>query len=347
MSSLRVLYLSPWMRPLARVYSESLLNAGAEVLLVTSDRHPESDAARPYELVLNPRMKTLSTWREFARAEVLARRFAPNVVVAEIVRDPRWMAFGVGVPRVHLVHDDKVHDDFDLWRPWEGPVFSRWLRRSAATVAFSQYVGTAIGADAVVPLTSDLDETRVALPPIVPAEGRRDFIVLGRMYDYKNLDVCMQAWKEHTSGSGWRGDNLVLIGDGEWSGAIPEHVIWHRKEFRYRDVLAQCAQAKGSVAHYRQPSQSGVQVLSMQLGVTPIVSTMGALPEFQAPGTKPIPIDDVDGLARAFDSLADPVRAAESGASCREHYVRNYSAAVSARELRRVLLQVSQDPRRR
>src|SRR5437660_12371090 len=31
-------------------------------------------------------------------------------------------------------------------------------------------------------------------------------------------------------------------------------------------------------------SQSGVQVLSMQLGVMPIVSTVGGLPEYQPPG---------------------------------------------------------------
>ncbi len=339
--SLRVLYLSPSLRSLARIYSESLVNKGAEVLLVTTDKHPESDAARPYELVLDTRPGTLRTWPEFARATRRVSKFEANVVVAEIVRDPRWMAFGIGVPRVQMVHDDRCHDDHDQWRRWEGPVFSQWLRRSAAVVAFSQFVGRAIGASAVVPLTSDLDETRITLPPLASAANRRNFIVIGRMYPYKNLDVCMEAWEIHTSGSGWRGDSLMLIGDGEWRGALPEHVVWRRTAFRYSDVLAEFARAKGSVVHYRQPSQSGVQVISMQLGVTPIVSTMGALPEFQPPVAKPIGIDDVHGLASAFDSLADPVQAAASGAACREHYVRRYSAAVSARELHRVLKQVA------
>ena len=52
MNSRRVLWLSPWMRPLARVQAEALRQRGVDVLLVTSDRHPESDAARDYELVL-------------------------------------------------------------------------------------------------------------------------------------------------------------------------------------------------------------------------------------------------------------------------------------------------------
>lgn len=342
--SLQILYLSPWLRPLARIYAEELLNAGAEVLLVTSARHPESDAARPYELVLDTRMKTLRSWPQFVRGAMSARQFAPNVVVAEIVRDPRWMTLAPGVPRVQLVHDDQVRDEFDVWRRWEPAVFSRWQERSTSTIAFSHYVARAIGASDVVPLTSDLDERRVRLPALVAAADRRNFVSVGRMYAYKNLDVCMEAWRMHASGSHWRGDDLVLIGDGEWRGSIPDHVVWHRRRFRYSDVLPDIARAKASLVHYRQPSQSGVQVLSMQLGVTPIVSPKGALPEFQPPAETPIDIDDVDGLAKAFDSLADPIRAAESGAASRDHYVRHYSAGVSARELQRILGAIASSP---
>lgn len=337
---LRVLYLSPWMRPLARIYSESLLDAGVEVLLVTSDSHPESDSPRPYELVLDTSLRTLRTWPAFARATQVIRRFAPDVVVAEIVRDPRWIGFAPGVPRVQLVHDDQIRDN-DVWKWWEGPIFSPWVRHSAAVVALSRYVARAIGASAVVPLTSDLDEKRTLLPPLVPEADRRNFVAIGRLSPYKNLDVCMEAWDLHAKGSGWRGDNLVLIGGGEWRGAIPDHVEWRQGRFRYSDVLDEFARAKGSVVHYRHPSQSGVQVLSMQLGVTPIVSTMGALPEFQPPGCEPIGVDDVDGLAKAFDSLADPLLAGASGIACREHYLRNYSAAISSHELHRVLLMVA------
>ena len=60
--STRVLWLSPWMRPLARVQAEALRRRGADVLLVTTDLHPESDAARDYELVLDPRFRTPATW---------------------------------------------------------------------------------------------------------------------------------------------------------------------------------------------------------------------------------------------------------------------------------------------
>ena len=262
-------------------------------------------------------------------------RFAPDVVVAELVRDPRWLAFATGVPRVEIVHDDRPHDASELRPRWERALFGWWANRAVCSVAFSRYVAEAVGACAIVPLTSDLDESQV--PEYVPAAQRRDMVLVGRLNGYKNIDVCLQAWQSHTSGAGWRGDNLIMVGEGEWRNPLPEHVVWNPGQFQYADVLPLLSRAKASVVHYRRASQSGVQVLSMQLGVTPIVSTEGALPEFQPPGEKPIGVDDVDGLARAFDSLADPQQAATRGAASLEHYRREYSAAVSASALLDIL----------
>ncbi|WP_458317377.1 glycosyltransferase family 4 protein [Mycolicibacterium brisbanense] len=341
MTGLRVLWLSPWMRPLARIYAEALQDTGAEVLLVTSDQHPSSDAARPYELVLEPRPKTLRTWPQAARAARQVWEFAPDVVVCELVRDPRWLAFAPGVPRVDLIHDDRPHDAGEMRPAWERMLFDR-RARTARRVAFSRYVADAVGAAEVVPLTSDLADREA--PAIVGADGRRDFVLFGRLNGYKNIDVCLQAWREHTAGNRWAGDDLVLIGDGEWHGELPEHVVWHRGSFRYQDVLPVLARAKGSIVHYRRASQSGVQVLAMQLGVTPIVSGAGALPEFQPVGEGPIDADDVDALSRAFDALADPEQAAIRGSAARDHYRRTYSASVSAQALLGVLSRTAARP---
>ena len=84
-------------------------------------------------------------------------------------------------------------------------------------------------------------------------------------------------------------------------------------QYRYSDVVTTLAAAKGSVVHYRRASQSGVQSLSMQLGVMPIVSTAGAPARIPAAGLPPIGIDDAAGLAAAFDLLADPSVAAQYG----------------------------------
>lgn len=334
MSGLRVLWLSPWMRPLARVHAEALIDAGADVVLVTSDQHPSSSEALPYELVLDPRPKATGTWPAHARAIRQVRRFRPDIVVSELVRDPRWLAFAPRAPRVELIHDDRPHDAGEARPIWERALFDR-RARSAHRVAFSRYVANSVGATDVVPLTSDLDEREV--PGFVTAPQRRDFVLLGRLNGYKNVDVCLRAWSAHAAGSGWRGDRLILVGDGEWSGSLPEHVVWRRGAFRYADVLPILAHAKGSVVHYRRASQSGVQVLSMQLGVTPVVSPVGALPEFLPPGCAPVEVDDMTGLAAVFDALADPDLAVSRGAAARRHYESVFSANASAAVLLDVL----------
>jgi hypothetical protein len=57
---LRAVWLSPEMRPLARVQAEALRERGVDVLLVTTDRHPESELARDYEMVLDLRFRSAS-----------------------------------------------------------------------------------------------------------------------------------------------------------------------------------------------------------------------------------------------------------------------------------------------
>lgn len=330
MKSPRILWLSPWLRPLARVQVEALRRHGADVLLVTSDQHPESDAARDYELVLDPRFRTAATWRPSFAAWRRIRQYRPDVVVTELVRDPRWIALAGRVPRIQLVHDDRPHDAAEQRPSYELEVFDRWGARSAATVTYSHYVAARVTTRRdvagtpvhVLPLTSDLDP--MAVPQHV--EHRRDFVMIGRLNPYKNLDVVLRAWQQHIDGNGWRGDKLVLIGDGSIDPArLPAHTEWRSGRYRYADVVDTLAAAKGSVAHYRRASQSGVQVLSMQLGVMPIVSDRGGLPEYQPPECRPVRADDIAALAATFDELADPAVAARLGAVAARHYAQRFA----------------------
>nr|BBX80863.1 hypothetical protein MFLOJ_46500 [Mycobacterium florentinum] len=327
--------------------SEALIRHGAEVLLVTSDQHPESDAARDYELVLDPRFKTAATWLPTLKAWRQIRAFRPDVVIAELVRDPRWIALAGRVPRIQVVHDDRPHDPDEQRPAYETAVFDRWGARSAATITYSNFVATAVANNRdvagtpvhVVPLASDVDLPRI--PPFVGPEARRDFVLFGRLNPYKNVDVVLAAWQRHVVGGGWRGDNLVLIGNGSLdAAALPKHVRWRTGSFRYADVIPTLAAAKGSVSHYRRASQSGVQVLSMQLGVMPIVSTAGALPEYQPPGCTPIDVDDVAGLAAAFDLLADPAVAARLGAEAARYYEQRCAVDIVAERFLDVIAEV-------
>jgi glycosyltransferase involved in cell wall biosynthesis len=350
-NSPRILWLSPWLRPLARVQAEALRRRGSDVLLVTSDQHPESDAARDYELVLDPRFRTAATWPASLTAWRRIRDYRSDVVITELVRDPRWIALAGRAPRIQLVHDDRPHDAAEQRPSYELAVFDRWGAGSAATVTYSDYVAAGVTGRPdvagmpvhVLPLTSDLDPNLVSEP--VGAEGRRDFVMIGRLNPYKNLDVVLQAWQRHVDGSGWRGDNLVLIGDGSIDDdCLPRHTQWRSGRYRYADVLTTLAAAKGSVAHYRRASQSGVQVLSMQLGVMPIVSDIGGLPEYQAPDCPPVGVDDIAGLAAAFDELADPARAARHGAAAAGHYRKRFAADHAASRLLDVVNEVRRPP---
>jgi glycosyltransferase involved in cell wall biosynthesis len=346
-NSPRVLWFSPWTRPAVRVQSEALLRHGADVLLVTSDRHPESDAARDYELVLEPRFRAAATWPPALAAWRRIRKYRPDVVIAEQVRDPRWIALAGRTPRIQVVHDDRPHDPVEQRPSYEHAVLDRWGARSAATITYSDFVAKAVATRRdvagmplhVVPLASDLDLDRI--PPFVGPEGRHDFVMFGRLNPYKNVDVVLEAWRRHLVGGGWRGDNLVLIGGGALDAdALPEHTRWVHGSYRYSDVVTTLAAAKGSVVHYRRASQSGVQSLSMQLGVMPIVSTAGALPEYQPPGCSPIGIDDAAGLAAAFDLLADPSVAVQCGAQATRHYARRCAVDLVAERFLEVIAEV-------
>ena len=101
------------------------------------------------------------------------------------------------------------------------------------------------------------------------------------------------------------------------------------------------AAAKGSVAHYRGASQSGVQMLSMHLGVMPIVSSVGGLPEYQPPVFPPVGVDDVAHLAAAFDELSDPLTATLRGAAAARHYTESFAVDRAVDGLLSVLTEVS------
>ncbi len=335
------------MRPLARVQAEALYRRGAEVLLVTSNQLPESDTARDYELVLDPRFRATASWPATLAGWRRIRQFRPHVVLAELVRDPRWILLAGKAPRIQLVHGDFA-DETAKHRPvCERAVLGRWGAGSAATVTYSNFAATAVAARRdvrgtriyVVPRTSDLDAALV--PPLVGADGRHDFVMIGRLNPDNNIDVVLEGWQRHLSSGGWRGDELVLIGDGPLViRSLPAFVRWRSGKYRHSDVVTTLAHAKGSIVHYRCASETGVQVLSMQLGVMPVVSTVDGLPEYQPPNYPPIGVDDSAALAAAFDELADPFTATLRGAAAARHYQQRFAADGAADRLLDVISEV-------
>jgi glycosyltransferase involved in cell wall biosynthesis len=329
------------MRTLARVHVEALQDAGHECVLVTSDQHYEKVSARPYERVLDPRLKDLRTFGPLMRTVQEARDWRPHVVVVELVWDPRWTMFARLAPTVHLIHDDQPHDRTEIRPGWQRRMFNRFSRRATRVVAFSEYVAKRLPYPAsVVPLTSDVAEVDLPELPL----GRHDFVLYGRMAPYKNVPVALRAWERHLLSGQHKGDRLILLGDGPLDVSeqdLPPHCEWRRERYSYSDVLPIVARAKGSLSHYRYATQSGVQLLSMQLGVTPIISDSGGLPEFQPPGEPALDVNDVEGLAAVFNELADPDTAQRRGDASRKHFEREFTAALAAERLADVLAQAA------
>jgi glycosyltransferase involved in cell wall biosynthesis len=342
----RVLWLSPLMRPLARVQAEELRARGIDVLLVTTDQHPESDTVRDYELVLDPRFRTASTWRSALAAHRRIREYRPDFVFAESVRDPSWIALAGRAPRIQLIHDER-RGAGRRRQVLVRALVDSWGAQSAATVTYSNYTAIAVAARRdvagtsvhVAPLCSDLVSELV--PPLVGPDGRRDFVLAGRLDAHRNIDVVLKAWQRHVDGEHWRGDELLLIGDGPLTiRTLPAYVRWRPGSYRYADVVTTLAAAKGSVAHYRSASQSGMQVLSMQLGVMPIVSPVGGLGEYQPASVPPVGVDDVGGLTAVFDELADPCTATLRGSLAARHYAEHFSVGRTVDGLLEVLTEV-------
>jgi glycosyltransferase involved in cell wall biosynthesis len=170
---------------------------------------------------------------------------------------------------------------------------------------------------------------------------RRDFVLFGRLAPYKNIPIALHAWRDHRRSADYRGDSFLILGDGPpgWAGSsdLPEGCEWRRGRYGYQDVLPVLSAAKGSLVHYRSASQSGVQLLSMQLGVATVVSNCGGLPEFQPPGNHPLDMDDVEGLTAWLGALADPAEADHRGTQTRAHFNQFYAAKRSVAALETVL----------
>lgn len=321
---MRVLLVAPWNRPLARTLAGALHGRGDTTLVVSTPLHYEHADVRADEVVLTGSPRSPRAWADGVRVLRAARAFRPDVVLAEELTDPRLVPLLRLAPVATLVHDDAPHDATERRSRRHRMVFGVATRRADLLVTFSEHVaaharGRWAAPVVTVPLPSEVPVALV--PPLVAAADRRDVVALGRINPYKDLPTTFAAWQRHVDGPGYRGDELLVLGDGtEGSLALPARCRWRRERFQFAEVVPTLAHAKASVVAYRSATQSGVQVTSMQCGTTALVTDAGGLPEYLPPGQDPVPVGDVAALAAALDELADPAVAAASGRRSQEHH---------------------------
>lgn len=330
---MKILWLAPWFRTLSVAWADGLRAQGCEVVVVTTDQHFDAPELHPDDVLFREPWRSARGAAELVEARRYVRRFAPDVVVSELTRDPRFLALApVGVPLVVTTHDARPHDAANA-TPLMRRVSSAVLdRRAQAEVCFSDYVRSEIGQRHhpvyVAPLTSEMPEAEA--PAFVEADRRRDFLVVGRLSHYKNLPVIIDAYRLHQQSDFFRGDRLVVVGGGHLGCAMPSDIEWVQGRFRFADLAPRLAAAKASICLYSSGSQSGVQVLSAQCGVRTLVSDVGGLPEYLPPGEVGLPYSDSAPLAAALNRLADPSVAAQDGRRHRALYEARFSVKESS-----------------
>jgi glycosyltransferase involved in cell wall biosynthesis len=345
---MRIALIAPWFRTLGQVYGRALSQQGHDVLLVTTDGHFQAGYGWVPELLLPARLKAREGPKAWMAARRRLRAWRPDAVLQDQTWDVRLAALGRGAPRALVVHDAAPHDSLHVPPAWQRAVVGRQRRASRDVVCFSRAVATRLTADVharthVVPLTSELPEDLVG--PVATARERRDFLVLGRISPYKNVETVFAAWAAHVGSPAYRGDELVLLGDGHLEAALPPATRWERRRFDFRAEAAGLHRFKASINLYAEASQSGAQLTSMQLGVMPISSTAGGLPEYQPLERGCIPALDVGGVVRSLGELADPGLAEREGRAARQHYATHFRDDVAAAALSAVCVALTSDPR--
>lgn len=341
---MKIVWLAPWFRTLATAWADGLRDLGHTVMVVTSPMHFDPPPVHRDDLVLTQLWRTRVGAAEHARARRAVREFGPDVVITEIMRDPRYLGPAPrGTPLVVTTHDSVAHDHANRVPVMRRVAQARLVRSAALEICFSRHVAAAVGPRRhpvrVVPLTSEMPEALT--PRLVPAVDRRDFYVVGRLSAYKNIPTVVDAYRRHRRSPAFRGDRLVLVGGGDPGSELPPDVVWRSGRFRFADLAPELAAAKASLCLYSAGSQSGVQVASMQCGVQCLVSDVGGLSEYLPEGERALAPDRPDLIAGALDELADPGAAERGGARAVCFYQHTCSVAATAGRLAAVLTSTS------
>ena len=143
--------------------------------------------------------------------------------------------------------------------------------------------------------------------------------MVGRLNQYRNIDVVLDAWQRHVDGGGWRGDELVVIGDRTLIiRSLPAYVRGVPARTATPTSSRQC-RSKGF------PTSTSGAPRKVACKSYPTGRHADRFPgrgpaEYQPPSCPPIGIDDVAGPGRRIHQLADPSTATLPGAAAARHY---------------------------
>ena len=335
---MNVVLLAPWFRTLAQLHGAELAKTGHDVRVLTTDAHMQASYRLVDEVVVPARLRSIAGVRGALELRRVLRETQPDVALLDETWDPRFLAAARHAGRVIVaVHDANPHDEAQRKAGWQQRLMVHTRNTASELVCFGDSVAAELALlgrpVTQLPLTSELPDGMA--PELRSAEARRDFVLLGRMHPYKNLDVVLAAWRRHVASSDYAGDRLVVWGTGDIPDIEDSTVVVRREGFDLVGAAHELATYKGSISAYAAASQSGVQVLSMQCGVAAIVTRRGALVATQPPELRDRAVEpnDVAGIAAELGRLADPVTAARDGSLSQSWYDARHAQGVVGRRL--------------
>ena len=292
-------------------------------------------ASRPYEVIRNG-----GTYTQFLRAPLTyRRRLRDSDLVIEVCNGMPFLAPAwCGKPQICLVN----HVHTELWRmmfPRPVAAFGQfaesrvmpWAHRNNLFLTVSQST-----ADALREIGVADDRIRqicngvVQPDPLTPRSPEPLFLALGRLTEYKRIDLLLRLWERVRSVVGGK---LVIAGDGperarlEAKG-VPDVVFTGRvaEEDKHRLLCS-----AWMLLHPALVEGWGIVIAEAAIRGTPAIG-------FDVPGLRDSVVDGVTGVlvknegafASAWASLAlDRARAEAMGAAARERAERwHWSAAV-------------------
>jgi glycosyltransferase involved in cell wall biosynthesis len=325
---MRVAFVVPWFRTLGHLYGRELQRMGHEVLIATTSRHFEPGYDYCPELAAEPARP--GQWlgsRDLALIRRAVRRFQPDIVLEDVIRDPRWIGLGRPVRRLVMVHDPQPHDPWHSVRGMRDLTSRTQMLRATGIVTFSESAHEVMAAltpkpVAVLPLVSEMPSEYVA----DRVRDRRGYLLIGRASRYKGFDVALEAWRGLPREVREANPLRAFISDGDPAVLAQlrrePHVDLRSGSFRFRDLTRHLASARAVLLPYRSVSQSGVQLLALQNGVVPLISDLPGLREFQPPMLPVVTGHDPHSWAQALIQLAHDDVAEQLGALGRSHYHR-------------------------
>lgn len=227
------------------------------------------------------------------------RRFRPSVIVIPMNFGQAWPICSyfslLGHKIIYVVHDATPHPG-DYAPRLQKFTQVRLIKSSRHLVALSKYVGATLSAYpviknkknlSIIPLSAHIVR-RVDLPRSAPAKPVR-FLFLGRLLNYKGLDILADALAPLANRDDWR---LTIAGHGrekqsviKWFSPLQQVNLNYLKTLNEDEIDELIQSHDVLICSYTESSQSGALVEALAFGVPSIVTPVGALSEQLGHGT--------------------------------------------------------------